>query len=80
MDIAADLVRRAAAEAGIPVADLLTLGLCVPAPIDRRSARVDLAVLPGWHELAPADELSRRVGLRVVVDNDNTVACRTTVP
>ena len=70
LDIAADLVRQAAAEAGIPVADLLTVGLCVPGPIDRRSARVDQAVLPGWHELAPADELGRRLELPVVVDND----------
>lgn len=70
LDIAADLVRKAAADAGIPVADLLTVGLCVPGPIDRRSARVDQSVLPGWHELAPADELGRRLGLAVVVDND----------
>jgi predicted NBD/HSP70 family sugar kinase/biotin operon repressor len=70
LDVAADLVRRASDEAGLPVADLLMVGLCVPAPIDRRSARVDPAVLPGWHELAPADELSRRIGLPVVVDND----------
>ncbi len=70
LDIAADLVRRAAAEAGIPATDLLTVGLCVPAPIDRRSARVDHAILPGWHELAPADELGRRLGVPVVVDND----------
>ena len=70
LDIAADLVRRAAADAGIPAAELLTVGLCVPAPIDRRSARVDHAILPGWHELAPADELGRRLGVPVVVDND----------
>jgi predicted NBD/HSP70 family sugar kinase/biotin operon repressor len=70
LDIAADLLRRAATAADVPVSDLLTVGLCVPGPIDRRSARVDHAVLPGWHELAPADELSRRVGVRVVVDND----------
>jgi predicted NBD/HSP70 family sugar kinase/biotin operon repressor len=70
LDIAADLVRRAAEQSGIPVADLLTVGLCVPAPIDRRSARVDHAVLPGWHELAPAQELSRRIELPVIVDND----------
>ena len=70
LDIAADLVRRAAAEAAIPVEELLSVGLCVPAPIDRRSARVDQAVLPGWHELAPADELGRRLDLPVVVDND----------
>jgi predicted NBD/HSP70 family sugar kinase len=70
LDIAADLVRRAAAESGVPVDELLVVGLCVPAPVDRRSARVDQAVLPGWHELAPADELGRRLGLPVVVDND----------
>jgi predicted NBD/HSP70 family sugar kinase len=70
LDLAADLVRRAAEQAGTPVEELLCVGLCVPGPIDRRSARVDHAVLPGWHELAPADELSHRLGLRVVVDND----------
>jgi predicted NBD/HSP70 family sugar kinase len=70
LDVAADLVRRAADEAEIPIADLLMVGLCVPGPIDRRSARVDHAVLPGWHQLAPADELSRRIALPVVVDND----------
>jgi predicted NBD/HSP70 family sugar kinase/biotin operon repressor len=70
LDLAADLVRRAAEQADTPVTDLLCVGLCVPGPIDRRSARVDQAVLPGWHELAPADELSRRLGLPVVADND----------
>jgi predicted NBD/HSP70 family sugar kinase/biotin operon repressor len=70
LDLAAELVHRAAEEAATPVEELLCVGLCVPGPIDRRSARVDHAVLPGWHELAPADELARRLGLRVVVDND----------
>jgi predicted NBD/HSP70 family sugar kinase/biotin operon repressor len=70
LDIAADLVRRAAADAGTTATELLTVGLCVPAPIDRRSARVDHAILPGWHELAPADELGRRLGVPVIVDND----------
>lgn len=70
LDVAADLVRRAAEHAGLPAGELLMVGLCVPGPIDRRSARVDQSVLPGWHELAPADELSRRIRLPVVVDND----------
>jgi predicted NBD/HSP70 family sugar kinase len=42
----------------------------VPGPIDRRSARVDQAVLPGWQQLAPAGELADRIGVPVVVDND----------
>jgi predicted NBD/HSP70 family sugar kinase len=70
LDLAADLVRAAADDAGIPIGELLTVGLCVPGPIDRRSARVDQAVLPGWQQLAPAGELSERVGVPVVVDND----------
>ena len=70
LDRAADLVRQTARQAGIPAAELLQVGLCVPAPIDRRSARVDQAILPGWHELAPADELASRLRLPVVVDND----------
>jgi predicted NBD/HSP70 family sugar kinase len=70
LDRAAELVRQTARQAGVPVSELLEVGLCVPAPIDRRSARVDHAVLPGWHELAPADELADRLRLPVVVDND----------
>ena len=70
LDLAARLVRRAAEDAGTALEELLCVGLCVPGPIDRRSARVGSSVLPGWEELAPADELSSRLGLPVVVDND----------
>jgi predicted NBD/HSP70 family sugar kinase len=70
LDLAADLLRTTADDAGIPLGELLTVGLCVPGPIDRRSARVDQAVLPGWQQLAPAGELADRIGEPVVVDND----------
>jgi predicted NBD/HSP70 family sugar kinase/biotin operon repressor len=70
LDLAADLLRTTADDAGIPLGELLTVGLCVPGPIDRRSARVDQAVLPGWQQLAPAGELADRIGVPVVVDND----------
>jgi predicted NBD/HSP70 family sugar kinase/biotin operon repressor len=70
LDLAADLLRATADDAGIPLGELLIVGLCVPGPIDRRSARVDQAVLPGWQQLAPAGELAERIGVPVVVDND----------
>jgi predicted NBD/HSP70 family sugar kinase len=44
--------------------------MCVPAPLDRRSARIRGRILPGWRELSPADELHRRLDVPVVVDND----------
>jgi predicted NBD/HSP70 family sugar kinase/biotin operon repressor len=70
LDLAAELVRTTADAAGIPLGELLAVGLCVPGPIDRRSARVDQSVLPGWQQLAPAGELADRTGVPVVVDND----------
>jgi predicted NBD/HSP70 family sugar kinase/biotin operon repressor len=70
LDLAATLVREVAVQTGITPGELVSVGLCVPGPIDRRSARVDSAVLPGWHALVPGEELGRRLGLPVFVDND----------
>jgi predicted NBD/HSP70 family sugar kinase/biotin operon repressor len=70
LDLAARLVREVSEQAGMAPDELVRVGLCVPAPIDRRSARVDSAVLPGWHELVPGEELGRRLRVPVVVDND----------
>ena len=49
---------------------LAAVGMCVPAPLDRRSARVRTGILPGWRELSPAEELHRRLGVPVFADND----------
>jgi predicted NBD/HSP70 family sugar kinase/biotin operon repressor len=70
LDLAATLVREVAGQTGVTPDELVSVGLCVPGPIDRRSARVDSAVLPGWHALVPGEELGRRLGLPVFVDND----------
>lgn len=70
LDAAASLLRKVCRKAETAVDDLLSVGLCVPGPIDHTSARVNPGILPGWRDIAPADELARRVGGPVVVDND----------
>ncbi|HEU5035791.1 MAG TPA: ROK family transcriptional regulator [Nocardioides sp.] len=64
LDCAARLVRDLATER------LAAVGTCVPAPVDRRSARIRSGWLPGWRGLSPAEELRRRLGVPVYADND----------
>ena len=70
LDRAARMVRLALRTAGLDIAELHAIGMCVPAPLDRRSARIRTGILPGWRELSPGEELHRRLGIAVVVDND----------
>jgi predicted NBD/HSP70 family sugar kinase/biotin operon repressor len=70
LDRAARMVRAMARSTGQELAGLRGIGLCVPGPIDRRSARIRSGVLPGWHDLVPAEELQDRLGIPVAVDND----------
>ncbi|MDI6909097.1 ROK family transcriptional regulator [Nocardioides sp.] len=70
LDRAARMVRHALRGAGLGVGDLHAVGMCVPAPLDRRSASIRTGILPGWRELSPADELHRRLGIPVFADND----------
>ena len=46
------------------------LGMCVPAPIDRRSAKITSGILPGWRDLVPAAVLEGLLGVPATVDND----------
>lgn len=70
LDHAAQMVHRVLGDAGVPAEDLRAVGMCVPAPLDRRSTRVRTGILPGWREVSPADELHRRLGVPVFADND----------
>ncbi|MCW2759908.1 MAG: hypothetical protein JWR85_109 [Marmoricola sp.] len=46
------------------------VGMCVPAPIDRRSAKITSGILPGWRDLVPAEALEGELGVPVTADND----------
>ena len=70
LDQAAAMVRDGLRVAGLPRADLQAVGMCVPAPLDRRSARISTGILRGWRDLPPGDELARRLGVPVFADND----------
>lgn len=70
LDRAARMVRHALRAAGLDRADLHAVGMCVPAPLDRGSARIRTRILPGWSDLSPGAELHRRLAVPVVADND----------
>ncbi|WP_028651064.1 ROK family transcriptional regulator [Nocardioides halotolerans] len=69
LDRAAAMVRALAAQSGLG-SELQAVGMCVPAPLDRRSSRIRTGIMPGWQGLLPADELERRLGVPVHADND----------
>ncbi|GEP36922.1 transcriptional regulator [Nocardioides psychrotolerans] len=70
LDRAASMVRAALTRAGLGRDDALAVGMCVPAPLHRASAQIRTGILPGWQGLCPGEELHRRLGLPVFVDND----------
>lgn len=70
LDRAARMVREGLTRSGLDRAELRAVGMCVPAPLDRRSARIRTGIMPGWRHLSPGDELQRRLGVPVFADND----------
>src|SRR4051794_38597066 len=71
LDAAAAMVEDVLSEAGMPRDRIVGAGVGLPGPIDTRTGTVGSSViLPGWVGLRPAEELERRLGVSVVVDND----------
>jgi predicted NBD/HSP70 family sugar kinase len=70
LDRTAAMVRTLAAAGGLGVEEVQGIGMCVPAPLDRRSSRIRTGIMPGWQGLLPAEELERRLGVPVHADND----------
>lgn len=70
LDRTAAMVRTLTGQSGLEVAELQAVGMCVPAPLDRRSSRIRTGIMPGWQGLLPGEELERRLGVPVHADND----------
>jgi predicted NBD/HSP70 family sugar kinase len=70
LDRTAAMTRALVAESGLDLSDLQAVGMCVPAPLDRRSSRIRTGIMPGWQGLLPGEELERRLGVPVHADND----------
>jgi predicted NBD/HSP70 family sugar kinase len=71
LDAAAAMVEDVLSEAGMDRGRIVGAGVGLPGPIDARTGTVGSSViLPGWVGLRPAEELERRLGVSVKVDND----------
>lgn len=69
-DRTARMVHDCLAEADVSPDRVLGVGMGVPGPIDPRTGTIVSPILPGWVGRAPAAELSQRIGLEVLADND----------
>jgi predicted NBD/HSP70 family sugar kinase len=70
LDRVAAMVRALESASGLGPDHLHAVGMCVPAPLDRRSSRIRTGIMPGWRGLLPGEELEQRLGVPVHVDND----------
>jgi len=70
LDAAAALVGDVLDDAGIDRGDVIGVGAAVSGPIARDGRVGRTAIMPGWAGLNAVEELSRRLGLHVSVDND----------
>lgn len=68
---ASGLAEEVLAEAGVDRSQVAGVGVGLPGPLDRNTGTVGSSViLPGWAGLRPAEELKRRLGLPILIDND----------
>ncbi|HSS93090.1 MAG TPA: ROK family transcriptional regulator [Candidatus Dormibacteraeota bacterium] len=71
LDVAARMVDEVLCEAGLERGAVIRAGIGIPGPVDRSRGTVGSAtILPGWLGLRIAEEMERRLGLPVEIEND----------
>ena len=71
IDIAVSMADQVTEEASVKRSDIIGVGIGIPGPVDRARGTVGSAtILPGWIDLRIADEMERRLGQRVQIEND----------
>ena len=67
--------KRLVEDAGASLSQVAALGVTVPGPMDSARGRVlNPPNLPAWKEVAVGEELSRRIGVPVALENDANAA------
>ncbi len=71
LELAAEMVTDALADAGVPRSAVIGAGMGLPGPIEQSAGTVgSSAILPGWIGMTAATEMRRRLDIPVMVDND----------
>jgi predicted NBD/HSP70 family sugar kinase len=71
LDAAARMAGEVLAKAGVKREAVVCAGIGIPGPVDRAHGTVGSAtILPGWLGLRIADEMERRLGMPVEIEND----------
>jgi predicted NBD/HSP70 family sugar kinase len=71
LDTGAELVEAALDEAGVDRDRVVGVGMGLPGPISDENQTVgSTSILPGWVGVNAADEMARRLGMAVDVEND----------
>jgi glucokinase-like ROK family protein len=71
LELAAEMVTDALADAGVPRHAVIGAGMGLPGPIEQSAGTVgSSAILPGWIGMTAATEMRRRLDIPVMVDND----------
>lgn len=73
LDRATAMVAGLLEEVGVDASQVSAVGMGVPGPVDPRTGQPSSSILPGWRGVAPAEEMHRRIGVAVRIDNDANI-------